>query len=224
MGKVDKGSVDISVEEVIALADRDWRAMGVIEADRAGLVDDLRSELTGAAAEGLTPRQLLGGDIRGFVRDLAAGAGVRRVSYEFRRLFLTAFAGALPGLVLAWILLWERPLPLEPNLWLLTSQYLAFALLVLVGALVAVRWGMRGTAVIGRTVSRMALLVPLAGALATPVVMGLAALVDYSTALPAVAIEAAIVAAALGEAIVLARRWALAPALGPARAKASGVA
>jgi hypothetical protein len=67
----------------------------------------------------------------------------------------------------------------------------------------------------------MAVVLPIAGILVTPVTMGFASLSDYSTDLPVVATEAAIVASALSVAIVLARRWALAPALGAARLTAS---
>ncbi|HEU4426643.1 MAG TPA: hypothetical protein VFR67_29265, partial [Pilimelia sp.] len=94
-------------------------------------------------------------------------------------------------------------------------SYVLLALLVLVGALVAVRVQMRDTPAIGRTVWAMALLVPIAGVLITPVTMGFASLTGYSTSTPVVLAEIAIVAAALSGAAVLARGWALAPVRRP---------
>jgi hypothetical protein len=91
------------------------------------------------------------------------------------------------------------------------------ALLVLVGALAMVRIRMADVPGIGRTVAAMAVLAPFAGLVAVPVTMAFAALAGYSTALPVLVCEAGIVAGVLAGATVLARRWALAPALGARR-------
>ncbi|MDW5326230.1 hypothetical protein [Plantactinospora sp. KLBMP9567] len=207
----------------IALADREWRAMGIVAADRIALARDLRLELAGAAADGMTPEQLLGTDVRRFARDLAVSAGVRRAPYEFRRLLLTGLAGGVPGLVLTFVLVWQWWLvPLHllvgmdplPNFLL---RYVLSALVFVAGVLFAVRWGMRDSAEIDRTVARMALLVPPAGLLAIPVTMGFASLTRYSLSLPVLLAEAAIVGGALAGAMVLARRWALSPILGSRR-------
>jgi hypothetical protein len=171
---------------------------------------------------------LIGDDLRGFARDLALGAGVRRAPYELRGLLLTALIGAAPGLVLAWLLIWRWwwvPLPMNPDsIGQQVARYAGCAAVVLGGVLYAVHRRMRGGPALGRTILAIAVLAPVAGGLAVPVTMGFASVVGYSTALPALAVEAAIMAGALAGAIVLARRWALAPTLGSKRQQASQAA
>lgn len=201
--------------DVLAIAEDEWRGMGLVEADRKALTDDLRMELRAAAADGATAEQLIGPDIRAFARRLAHEAGARRVPYEYRRLLLTALAGAAPGAVFGWIYLWYLPhFPHDPTppLVAILALYAGLALLVLLGALAAVWIRMRAVPAIGRTVARMALLVPVAGLVATPATMGFAWLAGYSTATPIVLMEMCVVATALAGATVLARRWALADA------------
>nr|MDT0657625.1 hypothetical protein [Micromonospora sp. DSM 115978] len=195
-----------NLDEVLAVADREWRSMGVVWQDRTALADDLRRELEGAAADGIAPGQLLGDDIRQFARDLAFEAGANRLSYENRRLLLTALAGAAPGLVLGWAFT-----VIVPN-----ALYLG-VLASFAGALLAVKVRMREVAAIDRTLRAAALLMPAAGLAVTPMVMAFALVFGFSTALPIVLIELALVGGALGAALVLARRWALAPVLGAAR-------
>jgi hypothetical protein len=225
MDKADGGNAYSAVEAAIAAANRQWRAMGVVESDRAALTDDLRVELTAAAADGVALTELIGDDVRGFARDLAISAGARRVPYEFRRLLLTALVGAVPGLALAWLLIWRWwwwPMLDMDSLPQQVALYAVCALVTLLGALYAVHRRMRGEAAIGRTVLAMAVLVPVAGALSVPVTMGFASLTGYSLALPVLAVETAIVGGALAGATVLARRWALAPTLGSVPKPAAG--
>lgn len=167
------------VDDVIAIADAEWRSMGVVPRDRDALATDLRLELTAAAEDGVTPQELLGDNIRGFARSLAEEAGARRVPYETKRLLLTALTGAVPGIVVGWVYLWRLPYLPPDNLASLLLAYVLLSLLVLVGALVAVRVQMGDTPAIGRTVWAMALLVPIAGGLITPVTMGFAWLTGY---------------------------------------------
>ncbi|GAA2708307.1 hypothetical protein ACFY2R_06415 [Micromonospora olivasterospora] len=211
-------------DDVIATAEREWRAMGVVPRDRAALAADLRRELEAAAADGITPRQLLGGaDVRAFARRLAAESGAERLTYETERLLRTALAGAAPGLVLSWLLLWEQvPFGVDMPGALLVARHAICAAAVLVGALLAVRLRMRDVPGIDRTVWAMALLVPLAGALVTPLTMAFAWTTGYSTALPVLLFEAAMVGAALAGATLLARWWALTPALRDAQPVAPG--
>lgn len=229
MGNSDDGNATSPIERAIALADREWRTMGIVAADRAALARDLRWELDGAAADDVTPRQLLGDDVRRFARDLALAAEVRRAPYEYRRLLLTALVGALPGLVLAWFLVWKWwlvPITIggPDSAWNLVVRYALSAVVFVAGVLFWVGRQMRDSAATGRTVAGMAVLLPPAGILATPVTMGFASLTDYSTALPVLVVESAIVAAALAGATVLARRWALGPVLGTGEPPADGSA
>ncbi|GAB3955120.1 hypothetical protein [Micromonospora vulcania] len=199
------------LDDVIAIAEHEWRSTGIAERDRMALANDLRAELEAAAADGVTPTQLLGdSDIRAFARNVAIEAGTRRLPYDIKRLLLTTLAGAAPGLAFAWLFLW----------WLPNAPYIG-AIIAFVGALLTVKIRMSDVAVIGRTVWAMALLLPVAGILITPVTMSFAWVTGYSTAMPIVFLEAAIVAGALSAATILARRWALAPALGSHRLVAS---
>jgi hypothetical protein len=220
MDRAQDEGADGAIEQVLARADREWRAMGVVAADRAALTDDLRAELTGAAADGVPPGRLIGDDVATFARDLATGAGVTCVPYGYRHVLLTALAGAAPGLALAWLFIWRWwwvPIPLDPDSpTQVIVRYAGSAAVVFLGALYAVRRQGRDDPAAGRTVAAMAVLVPVAGVVAVPLTMGFAAAVGYSTALPVLVLEAAIVAGTLAGAIALARRWALAPTLGPA--------
>jgi hypothetical protein len=200
-----------NLDDAVALVDREWRAIGVVAADRAALARDLRLELAAAAADGVPPASLLGPDARAFARDVAAAAGATRLPHEYGRLLTTALAGALPALLLGWLALWWSP---AIGLAVPAGVAISYGVVppaAVLGALLAVSRRMRGA--VGRTVAAMAVLVPLAVVLATPVTVGFAALTGYSTAMPVLATEVGLVAGALAGAVVLARRWALAPAL-----------
>jgi hypothetical protein len=51
-----------AVDDLLAAADRQWRALDVHRRDRVTLAADLRAELEAADAEGLDPAELLGAD------------------------------------------------------------------------------------------------------------------------------------------------------------------
>lgn len=198
------------VDDVIAIAEHEWRAMGITGRDRASLAADLRHELTAAAADGITPRQLLGTDVRAFARTVAIEAGTDRTPHEYTRLLQVALTGAGPGLFIGWVFWW-----LLPNMGVtsMIALYGIAPITIVVGAIVAVRVKMADVAAITRTSWAMAVLLPLTGIVITPVTIGFAYLAGFSTSLPVLLIEVALVAATLAGAVVLARRWALAPAL-----------
>ncbi|GIF70463.1 hypothetical protein Ais01nite_84980 [Asanoa ishikariensis] len=204
-----------TIDQTVRSAEREWRRLHVRRADVARLSRDLRDDLTSAATEGVAATELLGTDVRGFARRLADEAGVERVPYEFDRLLLTALVGALPGVAFAYALLYgyisgpTAPPSDEPDIGAVVATYAVLALLVVLSSLLTVWFRLRHLPAMPRTVLAMALLVPLAGAIATPITMAFAATVNYSNALPVLAIECGLVGAALAGAIVLARRWAL---------------
>jgi hypothetical protein len=201
-----------TVDEALAIAEHEWRVRGIDRRDRAALSADLRLDLEAAAADGITPDRLLGPDVRDFARRLADEAGARCVPYEYRRLLLTALAGAGPGIVVGYLRMYWFPLAIDPTTpvaVVLLVYYGLPAALVLAGALIAVWTRMRDVPGIRRTVAAMSLLLPLAGTAITPITMGFAWLTGYSTQVPVALLELALVASALAGAIVLARRWAL---------------
>ncbi|MFC0534153.1 hypothetical protein [Phytohabitans kaempferiae] len=217
--RADESTMDVdeaAIERAIERADREWRRMRVVEQDRIALRVDLRRELVGAAVDGTPPDELIGPDIGLFARELAQSAGVRQVSYEFRRLLLIGLGGAAPGLVLAWLMIWHWwlvPLPFGDGPMQWVGRYVVSIVVFLGGVLVAIHRGMREDPVRGRTVAAIAVAIPVAGALATPVTMWLAARAGYSTAAPVLLVEVLVMGAALAGGAVLARRWALAPML-----------
>ena len=201
----------VEIDDAIAVAEHEWRLSKVDVRDAAVLSRDLRLDLEAASAEGVTPGQLVG-DIRAFARRVAEEAEARHVPYEYQRLLLTALAGTLPGVVVGYVAMAIVPEPYASQLtgWLAAFAYYGGgAAGVLLGSLLTVAVLMRDVVEIRRTVAAMALLLPLAGLVITPVTMGFAALTGYSLALPIVATEMALVGGALAGAIVLARRWAL---------------
>jgi hypothetical protein len=218
MDQPEGSGFDEAIERVLDRADREWRRMRVTGADRTALRADLRRELVGAAADGVSPDELLGPDIGRFARELAASAGMRPVPFALGRLLLAGLIGAVPGLVLAWFLAWRWwtvPFPLddgpgEPSqFW----RYTACVLVFLLGVLIGISRGLRGDPALDRTLAAVAVAVPVAGVLAIPVTMGFASLAGYRTSPPVFLAEVAIVGAALAGGAVLARRWAVMPVL-----------
>jgi hypothetical protein len=86
----------VDIDDAIAIAEHEWRLSKVDARDLAALSRDLRLDLEAAAADGVTPQQLIG-DFRSFARRVAEEADARRVPYEYQRLLLTALAGRRAG-------------------------------------------------------------------------------------------------------------------------------
>ncbi|GIF71372.1 hypothetical protein [Asanoa siamensis] len=100
----------------------------------------------------------------------------------------------------------------QPDFATVLGTYATLSALVLASSLLTVWFRLRHRLpAMARTVLAMALLLPLAGVIATPITMAFAATVNYSTALPVVAVEFALFGGILAGAVVLARRWALRP-------------
>jgi hypothetical protein len=204
-----------TIDQAMAGAEREWRRLHVHPAGLAKLSRDLRDDLTAASAEGVGVSELIGADVRGFARRLADEARAERIPYEFRRLLLTAMVGALPGILVGYAVIFAhipvpaRLEPQQPGTGEVLVAFTVLAALVVVSSLLTVWFRLRDLPSMGHTVLGMALPVPLAGVVVTPVTMGFAALLNYSNALPVVAVECAMVAGALGGATVLARHWSL---------------
>jgi lysylphosphatidylglycerol synthetase-like protein (DUF2156 family) len=208
------------IDDALATADRAWRHHGVQRADREALAADLRLDLESAAADGVAPDRLLGEDVSVFARRLADEAGVRREPSELGRLVGTALTGAALGAALGYgffLLLFriagrladvsrDTQVPVQVAV---AVFYGIPAVIVVIGAVTAVRYHLRAVPRIRATVHAMCLLLPLAGIVITPITMGFAALTGFSTLAPVVLTEMLLVLAALAGATVLARRWAL---------------
>jgi hypothetical protein len=228
------------IDDAIATAEHEWRAYGVGRADRAVLGADLRLDLESAAADGVSPAQLLGIDVRGFARRLADEAGVHRAPREYVRVLSTALVGAVLGAALGYLgLLLAYPLIVSlvdlprtvevPVLLAVLVYYGSAAAVVVAGAIVAVRIYLRDLPQVRATANAMSVLLPAAGVAITPITIAFARATGYSTSFPVVVAEVTLVAAALVGATMLARRWSLrdhaqkatvsAAWLGPSRAQ-----
>ncbi|MEV0424906.1 hypothetical protein [Micromonospora sp. NPDC050495] len=205
-----------AIDEALSTMEREWRAYGVRREDRAALAADLTVELRSAAADGVTPDQLLGADLRGFARRLADEAGVSRVPPEYGRVVRTALAGTvlgacvgLVGYLLVYPLVvaaFDLPRSFRvPILLAVLVYYGTVAALAAGGASVAVRTRLGDLPRIRRTANAMLVLLPLAGAAVTPLTMGFARAFGYSTHPLMVAAEVGLVVAAVVGAILLAR-------------------
>ncbi|MFU8872723.1 hypothetical protein [Micromonospora sp. SL4-19] len=209
-----------TIDSVLTEADQAWRAYGVGSADRAAFAADLRLDLQAAAADGVDPVQLLGGDVAGFARRLADEAGVRRVRRDYSRLLGTALIGALIGGVLGYGLLVavyplfvrmvDIPRSIEVPIQVAVAVYYGVpAAVVVAGAVIAVRLRLRDLPQVRKTARLMSLLMPAAGVLITPITMAFAWSTGYSTAPEVLLAEVGMVLAALGGATVLARHLSL---------------
>lgn len=209
-----------TIDDVVATAEAEWRAYGVLAADRATLAADLRNELEAAATDGITPGHLLGDDVRGFARRLADESGVARAPREYRRVLRTALTGAVLGTALGFVVLaalypamvrmFDLPRGFRiPVLLAVFLYYGTAAALAVAGAVVAVRTRLRDLPRAHATGRAMSVMLPLAGALITPVTIMFAWSTDYATTVPVVLAEMAMAIGGFAGATVLARRWAL---------------
>lgn len=209
------------IDDAIATAEREWRAYGIRREDRAALAADLRLELESAAADGVTPEQLFGTDLRSFARRLADESGMRHTDREDGRLVRTALAGAALGtgiwviaLVFGYPLLFSWfDIPQQsarmPFLYPALLYFGPAAALVAVGAVIAVRIRLTDLPKIRHTANAMIVMLPITGVIITPIMVGFAAIFNYSNTTFVVAVEAALAAAAVASAALVARRWSI---------------
>ncbi|MEH0972827.1 hypothetical protein V6U77_17045 [Micromonospora sp. CPCC 205546] len=209
-----------AVDNLLAAADRKWRALGIHRRDRVSLKADLRAELEAAAADGLDPAELLDADPSGFALRIAEEAGVERTPPRYGRVLGVATAGAMLSLVVGYIVVvslhqafvaaFDLPRSVRVPLWLAAGVfYGGIAAVVVAGAVLAVRIALRDTPHIRHTAARMTLLLPPAVAAAIAAATAFAWSLDYPLTPPAIAAEAAIVLATFLAATALARHWSV---------------
>jgi hypothetical protein len=197
-----------TVDDVLAIAEHEWRLCELNVRDREALSADLRADLDAALADGASLDDMIGQDVRGFARHLATEAGARRVPYEYGRLFRVALAGLMPGLVLGFLFITGLAITPDTRAALATF-YAVTAAVVLAGPIAAIRWRMRDALGVHRTVAALSLALPLAAIVATPLTFGFAWLSGYSMSPPALLLEVALILALFTAAVLAARRWAL---------------
>jgi hypothetical protein len=208
----------MSVDRLVATAEREWRSLGVQRGDRRSLGADLRSELEAAAADGLDPAELIGADPAGFARTLADEAGVRPTPARYGLVLGVAGAGAVVALVVGYglvmglhgvfVAIFDLPRTVHVPVWLAAGVfYGGIMAVVVVGAVLAVRLALRDLPRIRQTATRMVVLLPPAfvAAVAAAVAAGWA--MDFALTPAVIGTEALIVLAAFLGATALARRW-----------------
>jgi hypothetical protein len=209
-----------AVDNLLAAADRDWRALGIHRRDRATLAADLRIELDAATADGIDPAELLGTDPTGFALRIAEEAGVQRIPPRYGQVLGVASAGAVLSLISGYILViglhqafvaaFDLPRDVRVPVWLAAGVfYGGIAAVVVAGAVLTVRIALRDVPRIRHTATRMTLLLPptIAAAIAAAAAFGWA--LDFPLTPLAIGTEAAIVLAAFLAATALARRWSV---------------
>ncbi|MEU7932454.1 hypothetical protein [Micromonospora echinofusca] len=209
-----------AVDNLLAAADREWRALGIHRRDRVSLAADLRAELEAAAADGLDPAELLGADPTEFAVRIAEEAGVERTPPRYGQILGVATAGAMLSLVVGYVVVislhqafvaaFDLPRSVRVPVWLAAGVfYGAVAAVVVAGAVLAIRIVLRDAPHIRHTAARMALLLPPAIAAAIAAAVAFAWSLNYPLTPLAIAAEAAIVLAAFLAATALARRWSV---------------
>jgi hypothetical protein len=209
-----------SVDRLVAATDRRWRALGVRAGDRAALTADLRAELEAADADGLDPADLIGADVEGFARRVAEEAGVDRTPPLYGPVLGVATVGALLSLIVGYCLvmglhdvftaLFDLPRGTHVPIWLAAGVvYAGIGAVVVIGAAVGVRFGLRHAIRIRETARRMGLLLPPALTAAVAIAVTVGGLLDYALNPVVIGTEGTIVLAGFLVATAAARRLAI---------------
>lgn len=168
-----------------------WRRHDLSARDRRRLVAELEADLADAVAGGASVGELVGRDVAAFAREVAEAEGlalrpeVELVPPTYDDLARTTTLGTVAGAAAAWIWLTSSFLiiPAVPEVAAIVLIYLIAAGVLVLGAVVAVRWRYRWwegarraslLAGVAAVIGIVASIAPLAG---------LAVLLGYSTAL-----------------------------------------
>ncbi|MEV0330412.1 hypothetical protein AB0H63_28735 [Micromonospora echinospora] len=209
-----------TVDNLLAAADREWRALGIRRRDRVTLTADLRTELEAAAVDGLDPAELLGTDPTEFALRIAEEAGMERTPPRYGQILGVASAGATLSLVVGYVVAiglhqafvsaFDLSRDARVPVWLAAGVfYGGVAAVVIAGAVLAVRFALRDTPRIRHTTTRMTLLLPLAAAAGIAAAAAFGRSLDFPLTPLAIGTEVAIVLAAFLAATALARRWSV---------------
>jgi len=209
-----------AVDSLLAAADREWRDLGVNRHDRSSLAADLRAELEAADADGLAPAELLGADPARFARTLAEEAGVDLTPPRYGPVLGVASLGGILALIVGYVVVnalhaafvaaFDLPRGFHVPLWLAASVfYGGVVVIVVAGAVLAVRVALREVPRIRHTAARMALLLPPAFVVSIIAAAAVGWAQDFPLTPIAIGTESLIVLAAFLGATTLARRWTL---------------
>ncbi|WP_457158482.1 hypothetical protein [Modestobacter sp. SYSU DS0875] len=190
--------------------------MRLPRAARRELLDEVGADLTAAAADGVTPAELLGPDRARFAREAAQARGFPPAPAAWCRTVFGGVLGAAVALVVGYVVVVVLAPPLLASVVQLDGSYptagpvLAYVLMGLVclaGTLVALATVLRDREAARATVTRAAVLLPVVGGIGLLAAMRLGADQDLTPGL--VVARVLVVLAAVVAAIAGARWWAL---------------
>ncbi|SOE02365.1 hypothetical protein [Blastococcus haudaquaticus] len=204
--------------------DRELRRLRIPRTRRSALVEEVRADLRDAAGDGLTPEALLG-DVATFAREAVSARGWTPRPRDWRSATTTAVTVGVVALAVGYLLLLEVLNPLMSE-WIDLTQrypvagplltYAALALIGIAGALAGFARSLSGRPAARTSVTRATALLPVAAALGVGAAMLFGRAWDYSTSLPVVLIEVALVALPCAGSLWLARWWGLRSSAVPA--------
>lgn len=169
------------IDRAVKLLNRSLRRVHVSRSDRQWIIDDVRGDLDAAAAEGVSPVDLIGPDVDAFARQATEARGFEPMSDDYPRLLVTGTLAAAVGVPAVYLLLMYVVHPLFVNWFDLDGDYptagpvLAYAFMVLTGTgiiIAALNASLAGRPARKETLIRAVLLTPVGGALG--IVAGLA--------------------------------------------------
>ena len=212
--QIDVVQIDSATEEL----DRRLRRLRITRGDRRTIVQDVRSDLHTAAADGVSPEVLIGPDVDAFAREAIEAGGYRPSSRDYPRVLTVGVLAAAAAVVAGYLLIVEVFTPLLSSWFTLDSSYptagplVAYGGIVLVGllgVLAAVRWLLTGRPAARETLNRAALLLPIGAAAGIGAVITVARDLDYRLTVATVSVQVLFVALGVAAALGVARWWAI---------------
>jgi hypothetical protein len=208
------GTTTTSRDVDVATADleRALRRLHIAAADRRAIVAEVRADLEAASADGVRPAALPGPDVEAFAREAAEARGFHPRQAQYPRVAIGGTLAAVGGAVAAYLLIVEFLVPLFSSWFDLDGDYpvagpvvawAGMALAAVLGTLVVLHRLLRGRPAAGETVRRASVLVPLAMAVGIGAAVAVGQSNDYAVGV--VVVEAALIAASVGIALVVAR-------------------
>jgi hypothetical protein len=207
------------IDAAISALDRRLRRLHIGRDDRRALVDDVRSDLRAAAADGVTPEELIGPDIGAFAREAVEAAGYRSRPHDLSRVLTGGALAGVVAVVAGYLLIVGVLQPALASWFTLDGRYPsagpvvvygAVALLGVVGLLAALKWWvLAGRPAVRATVLRAAVLLPVVAAAGIAGAVAVARDPAYTVTAGTIVVQVLLVAVPVLAAVGLARYWAV---------------
>ena len=212
--QIDSTQIDAATADL----NRRLRRLRITRRDRRAIVEEIRSDLQTAAADGVSPAVLIGPDVDVFAREAIEAGGYRPRPYDYPRVLTGGILAAVAAVVVGYLLIVEVLTPVLSSWFTLDGRYPsagpvvaygAIALAGVLGVLAAVRWLLAGRPAARETLHRAALLVPIGAAAGVAAVIAVARDADYRLTGAAVTVQVLFVVLGVAAALGVARWWAL---------------